>query len=69
MMTTVLILFVSSLSVWLGLVALAVVSQWRSLYPTLRWLGCIPLGLLAALCTHGLLGVAAALACWPTISC
>lgn len=68
-MTTVLILFALSLSVWLGLSALAVVFAWRSLYPILRWLGYIPLGFLAVLCTHGLLTLAEALACWLTIFC
>ena len=68
-MTTVLILFASSLSVWLGLVALAVVLQWRSLYPILRWLGYIPLGLLAVLFSHGLVGVAEALGCLLITAC
>lgn len=68
-MITVLTLGALLLSVWLGLSLLAVVLQWRSLYPTLRCLFYIPFGFLVVLCTHGLLTIGAALACWLTISC
>ena len=55
--------FALSLSCWLGLSALVVVSQWRSLCPILRFLFYIPFGFLVALCTPGPVTLGNHLAC------
>ena len=68
-MTMLAIVFVLALSLWLGLLALVVQLQWRSLYPTLRYLYFIPFGLAVALCTPGPVLLGEVLVCWPITSC
>jgi hypothetical protein len=51
------------LSVWLGLLALAVLWSWRLLYQILRLSTCILVGYLAALYTLRALGLESLLVC------
>jgi hypothetical protein len=62
-------LLVFSLSLLLGLLVSVVASQWLLQSPIRLYSTCILFGLLAVVCTHGLLGLVKASACWPTIFC
>ena len=51
------IAFALLLNVWLGLLVLAVVLQWRLLCLILRLFGCILFGYLVVLCMQAVLGL------------
>lgn len=68
-MTFVGILFVLSLSLLLGSLALGARLSWLSQYPIRPYWLSILLGSSVAVSMLGLLGLAKALACWLTIYC